>query len=550
MKSSTVTFRADASKGFPELAAQLGSIGLNLVLWDATGQCDSQLEPSCELCRTVCQAGQGCLEQAGRLAGQSISRGGCEHAVLPGGCCLLALPLRKRRRVVGTATVCYPSREMIEKDSLARLASRLSLDCQALAEMAQRDCRYRLSDAEHLAKLVEWMLDRGQAEATFRDELANLSANLAATYEELSLLYRISGSMRVTRESADFLHTVCEDLVEVMNISAAVAMEYTRPSVGGPDTIVIAGEIDLPVADLKALLTDFVVPRFAEESRPIVENDFAAGAAATGKVVRSLVAVPLATEDSRIGVLVGLNKITGDFDSVDIKLLNSIANQASVFLANSHLYADREDLLMGVLHALTATIDAKDPYTCGHSQRVAIISRRIAEEMDFPPDRVEQIYLCGLLHDIGKIGVPESVLTKPGRLDANEYERVRLHPSIGARILGGIRQLDEVVEGLLTHHERPDGQGYPQGLSGPGLPLDGLIIGLADSFDAMTSDRTYRKALPLQSVISEIREYAGTQFDKKVVSVFLSMDLEKLLVEARQEAQTIFPANNAEERQE
>jgi len=542
------TSRASIGKIFQELVAQMAKVGLNLSIWDATGRPALELELSCELCRTLCEAGNGCRAALCHLASKVMSQDQREIAVLPAGCCVMAMPIRRRRRIIGAATACYPTREMADGEALARLCSRLKLDGQVVSGLARRCCRREVADSQALIEVGEWVLQTELAQATARDELANLSANLAATYEELSLLYRISGSMRVTQEPADFMHTVCEDLLEVMNVSAAAAVEYARPSVGGPDTVVIAGEIDLTVEQLRHLLTGLIAGRFREEQGAVVDNNFAPQEPEIARAVRNFVAVPLVAEEGCIGVLVGLNKLAGDFDSIDIKLLGSIGSQASVFLANSRLYAERQGLLMGVLHALTASIDAKDPYTCGHSHRVAMISRRIAEQMEFPPEKIERIYLCGLLHDIGKIGVPEAVLTKPGRLTEDEYEKIRRHPSIGARILGGIRQLDEVVEGLLTHHERPDGRGYPQGLGAGELPIDGLIVGLADSFDAMTSDRTYRNALPLQAVVDEIRKYAGAQFDEKVVEALLRMDIEKLLDESRREADTVFPVNASEGR--
>ncbi|MCD6304078.1 MAG: HD-GYP domain-containing protein, partial [Planctomycetes bacterium] len=248
-----------------------------------------------------------------------------------------------------------------------------------------------------------------------------------------------------------------------------------------------------------------------------------------------------------LGTLLALNKAGGDFNSIDIKLMSSVANQAAVFLTNHVLYADLQELLMGVLHALTASIDAKDPYTCGHSRRVADISRRLAETMGLAPPDVQRTYLAGLLHDIGKIGVPEAVLCKPGRLTDAEYEQIKKHPEIGARILGGIRQLEHVVPGILCHHERLDGRGYPRGLSGAQIPLEARIIGLADCFDAMTSDRVYRKALPLEKVIREIRRHAGTQFDRKVADVLLSMDLPAYLEELRKPTESAFQISLAQE---
>ncbi len=545
---SNTTSRPGIDETFSQLKAQLAKLGLNLSIWDGSGRLIGDFKPNCELYRTICRSGVDCREAARLLAEKAISQKKREKILLPTGYCMVAIPLHRRRRVIGAAVMGYPSREMADEEFLARLCDKLELDRQVVAGQAERACRYGASDADNLADTVEWMLTREQSRRTANEELGNLSANLAATYEELSLLYQISGSMRVNQEPADFLHSVCEEILEVMQISAAVGVQHAREATGGQDTLVIAGEIDLTVEQLKDLLAGSVSSLFGVDNRAIVANEFASlECPDAARAVENFVAVPLVAEGKRIGVLIGLNKLDGDFDSVDQKLLGSIGNQASVFLANNRLYADLQELLMGVLNALTAAIDAKDPYTSGHSQRVSLISRRIAEEMGFESEKVEQINLCGLLHDIGKIGVPEAVLRKPGRLNEQEYAEIRRHPSVGARILGGIRQLDGVIPALLTHHERPDGNGYPQGLSGEEVPVEGFIIGLADSFDAMTSDRTYRDALPLESVIEEIRRHAGKQFDERVVDVFLSMDLQALLREIKQEAQTVFPVCAVEE---
>jgi HD-GYP domain-containing protein (c-di-GMP phosphodiesterase class II) len=241
--------------------------------------------------------------------------------------------------------------------------------------------------------------------------------------------------------------------------------------------------------------------------------------------------VPLVVEKKHVGMFLGLNKAGKDFDSFDVGLMNAVANQTSVFLENSRMYAQLRDLLMGVLHSLTDSIDAKDPYTCGHSRRVAKISRRLAQARGLPPERVQHIYLAGLLHDVGKIGVPEAVLLKEGRLTDEEYESIKQHPGIGAKILRRIPHLTPIVSGVLTHHERPDGTGYPDGLTHSQIPIEGLIIGLSDCWDAMTTHRTYRRALGLEEARSELRRCAGTQFDATLVEIFLSWDLESLTEE-------------------
>ena len=193
------------------------------------------------------------------------------------------------------------------------------------------------------------------------------------------------------------------------------------------------------------------------------------------------------------------------------------------------LFEDVHGLMMGLLHSLTSAVDAKDAYTCGHSERVAAAQPAPGAARSACRDaQVEQIYMAGLLHDVGKIGVPESVLQKTGRLTPEEFEQMKKHPQIGARILADIKQVKDLIPGVLHHHERYDGKGYPAGLAGENIPLMGRIICLADCFDAMTSNRTYRKALPLEVALTEIRRCAGTQFDPTFAEAFLRIGTDKL----------------------
>jgi HD-GYP domain-containing protein (c-di-GMP phosphodiesterase class II) len=163
---------------------------------------------------------------------------------------------------------------------------------------------------------------------------------------------------------------------------------------------------------------------------------------------------------------------------------------------------------------------------------VALISRWIAEKAaqtePLEQEQIHKIYLAGLLHDIGKIGIDEAVLRKEGRLTEQEMDRIRRHPSIGAGILAAIKQMRDIVPGVLCHHERVDGRGYPNGLAGSQIPLIGKIVGLADSFDAMTSKRTYRDARTVEQALAEIENGLGTQFDEKVGRVLLNSDVYQL----------------------
>jgi response regulator RpfG family c-di-GMP phosphodiesterase len=177
------------------------------------------------------------------------------------------------------------------------------------------------------------------------------------------------------------------------------------------------------------------------------------------------------------------------------------------------------------IRALSEAVDAKDAYTRGHSERVGVYASKIAREMNFPKDVIERVYIAGLLHDVGKIGVRDAVITKPERLTPEEYTEIKAHPEIGFRILEPVEFLRDVAPCVRHHHEWYDGsdRGYPDRLRGDQIPLPSRIILVADTVEAMTSDRPYRKALSLEAVISEIHKYTGTQFDPKVTEPFLRL---------------------------
>ncbi len=534
---------------FTDLAENLGQMGLTLHIWDSHGNQVESFEGSSSFCSYMHKACKGCHEeQMGDLVNRVVAKDEGRKCQTKCGCCLVCVPINWRRRLIGVAAACYPPREILDEEFLARLCDRLELDREIGEKMIRSSCRHSAKEAGDFLKLLESLVKHHMEAYVASDELKSLSDNLANTYEELSLLYRISGSMWVTHEPREFLGNICQELMEVMNVTAVSGIVFSDPPAIQDDIIEVAGEMPLDRDQLLDLAKNQLAVRFAKSNRAVVENEFAhSKESKIQSAVSKLVAVPLATDQNTIGMLIGFDKVEGEFDSVDQKLISSIGNQASIFLANNKLYAELQDLLMGVLHALTASIDAKDEYTSGHSERVAIISKRLAQACGFSPAKVQQIYLSGLLHDIGKIGVPEMVLQKTGRLTDDEFEVIKRHPSIGANILEGIRQLDPIISGIVAHHERPDGKGYPKGLKQGEIPIEGLIIGLADAFDAMTSNRTYRDALPIETVLDEIRTYSGTQFDPDLVDKFLSFDFENFMEELREPAQRVFPSSVTQE---
>ncbi|HUU33417.1 MAG TPA: HD-GYP domain-containing protein [Vicinamibacterales bacterium] len=184
---------------------------------------------------------------------------------------------------------------------------------------------------------------------------------------------------------------------------------------------------------------------------------------------------------------------------------------------------ESEAAYVGVIGTLAAALDARDPYTAGHSQRVASLSVLIAEAMGMAAPERETLRLGALLHDIGKIGINDTVLRKPSRLTNEEFDHIKLHPVLGARILQPLAFLHPHIPVVELHHERPDGRGYPHGLSGDATPLAARIVHVADAFDAMTSARAYRRALPASHAIAELRQHAGTDFDPLVAEAMIAV---------------------------
>lgn len=184
---------------------------------------------------------------------------------------------------------------------------------------------------------------------------------------------------------------------------------------------------------------------------------------------------------------------------------------------------ENEQMLIHVVQTLAGTIDAKDKYTNGHSSRVADYSKEIAKRVGYKDYALSDIYMMGLLHDIGKIGIPDAVINKPAKLTDEEYELIKKHPEMGARILQNITEKKELAVGARSHHERYDGTGYPDGLKGDAIPEQARIIAVADAYDAMTSYRSYRDPLPQQQVIHEIENGKGTQFDPRFADIMIQM---------------------------
>jgi len=202
---------------------------------------------------------------------------------------------------------------------------------------------------------------------------------------------------------------------------------------------------------------------------------------------------------------------------------NAMTDQIEAFIKDLQRSAqENRELFIGTVKGLAAAIDGKDPYTRGHSERVSRFSVAIAQRLNLPDDEVEKIRISALLHDVGKIGIDDKILKKPAALTDEEYEIMKKHPQKGYKIMSQIPAMKEFLPGMYMHHEMVDGRGYPQGLKGEEIPLMGKIVAVADTFDAMTTDRPYQKAMQFEDALLRIESFIGTRYDPEVVAAFAS----------------------------
>ncbi len=244
----------------------------------------------------------------------------------------------------------------------------------------------------------------------------------------------------------------------------------------------------------------------------------------TGFRTRNLLTVPvMSSHQERIGVIQVINRREGAFGTHDVVLLMALASSAGVALENARLYEQIEAMLQSFVRTLAASIDARDPQTAGHSQRVGGYAAQVVRELAPDAGRHKLVYLAGLLHDYGKIGVPEHILTKPGRLTGEEMRIMRGHAAMSHEILSNVEFTDELTripEIVYQHHERMDGGGYPRGLRGDEISFEGRVLAVCDVFDALTQQRYYREPISHAEAFAYIADNGGTHFDPDVVEAF------------------------------
>lgn len=384
-----------------------------------------------------------------------------------------------------------------------------------------------LSDADlRIAKGIMHQVSAAIEEARLFKESVDRAMELSRRMETIKVMHEIDRSILSTLESAEILETVVRLIARVIPCDRATIAVVDREKGGFVYTAGfgtgLAKESLVPFSDTSASRVvetrrlEFSPNLLEEKALLPLEQRFA------DEGFISHIRVPIVVKNAVSAILTVGAKRTGVFTQDAVATLENLANQIGVALENSRLLTDLEDLFLSTVKVLSNTIDAKSPWTSGHSERVTAYAVSIGRAMGLGRQELKNLELSGLLHDIGKLATYESVLDKPGALTEDEVKVIKLHPSKGAEIIEPVRQLKNIVDGIKYHHEYYDGTGYPEGLKGEGIPKMARILTVADTVDAMKADRPYRKGRAMDAVVAELKRCSGSQFDPAVVDAFLS----------------------------
>ncbi len=435
------------------------------------------------------------------------------------GCWLIPLPEDRRGRRTGVTVAAALGEPALTSPTFEEACRSAQLDPVACRTALRRLARLDADSARAGSSLLRWMAADLGALADYQDAVQGFTTELTQSYETISLLYSLGHCMRDLDQPGRFVAVVCDKIQDTIPFTWLVAAFLSDERRCGPlsGRRLARGAVRLAESEIDSIVSDLAsrAGPYPGELRNAPDGD------------SQVFVQPITRDGGLAGALLAGDKVGEDpqLSSYDTQLLEASAAYIGAFLDNAGLYADHQRMFVGSLRALTASIDAKDRYTCGHSERVAHVAALLARAAGLDERQAERVHICGLVHDVGKIGVPEAVLTKPGRLTPDEFRLIRLHPEIGHRILKDIPLLEDILPGVLHHHERWDGKGYPHGLAGEAIPRIARLIGLADAFDAMSSTRAYRAAAPRAAVLAEIAKCAGTQFDPALARVFGRIDL-------------------------
>jgi putative nucleotidyltransferase with HDIG domain len=372
---------------------------------------------------------------------------------------------------------------------------------------------------------------------TLVNDIEQLSISLSDKFEEIRLIHDLTAKLELESDA----NAICIDMLKQLSVcvpwrtavvelcpadAECVDEEPERLSVGDPidmselESIIAAAWRH--TAKTAGIVRDITIVNHSDD--PQLDD-------------RRLMILPIHRGGTHLGRMIALRTHDQpEFNTVDIDLVRSVLMMLSMHLVNQRQYIEMQSMLEGMVRSLASALDAKDTYTCGHSSRVADLAVALSRRLGMSQHDSDSLQLAGILHDIGKIGIDDSVLKKPGALTDEEFDQIKQHPVLGYEILKGIRPFRHILPAVRHHHESWDGRGYPDGLAGDNIPRAAQILAVADSFDAMVSDRPYRKGMPLEKVRKIFLEGRGRQWASDVVDALLSN--EELMIRFAENYQT------------
>jgi HD-GYP domain-containing protein (c-di-GMP phosphodiesterase class II) len=342
-----------------------------------------------------------------------------------------------------------------------------------------------------------------------------LACDLLEKYKEINLLYKIAENINAAvdvRETAHFIIGEAINFIKTTFASLMLLDEETH------DLKVIADYGLRPAFSGKPHNIDTIIQDVLTEGKPRVINDLV-----LEETHFSFMCAPLKTREKIIGVINISHENKVHYTAEDLKFFTTLASQGAMVIENARLYSQLRNTFLATANVLAETIEKRDPYTGGHTRRVMDYALALGNGLNLNDEEKSRLRLAAILHDIGKIGVRDKILLKTAQLDGEEIKNIENHTILGEEILKGIDHLDDILPGVRNHHERYDGSGYPDGLAGKDIDIIARIIAVADAYDAMTTDRPYRRARSHSQAVAEIKKGSSTQFDPQIVEVFLNV---------------------------
>lgn len=380
-----------------------------------------------------------------------------------------------------------------------------------------------------LEERIEEIEEANYKIADLAGELEDKNTTLEKAVSKLSTLYKVGLAINSTMEIDNLFNLIVKTTMETLHAQIGYIILYNQEHQELVITTLIGHENISPSGTILPMKPSSVSTWVIENCKPLLIVDIKQTPefdtfSALGYERKTLICAPLITKDEIIGTITVVNKLDNTtYNHEELELLTTIAAQASIAIKNAKLYDDQQKTYLNTIQALVSAIEASDSYTRGHSERVTRYSLELAKKLDLPQERLKVIERAAILHDIGKIGIDLTLLHKEGRLTPDDINDLQQHPTIGMKILEPIEFLQDVRLCIGQHHERYDGQGYPNSVPASELLLESRILAIADAFDAMTSDRPYRKALSVEVAIKELYDNSGSQFDPELVTHFVEL---------------------------